>query len=223
MQQLRESLGWSQAELARRAKIGQSTVNRLEAGQTRTPRLVYAVADVLQTTVDYLLGRTDDPGIAMFRGSPAQLQEYAEMVTADPDLVAIDSLEMSYGLGGTFVDVEPGAMEIEKAKFSRAWLRKFTHSPPELLFTTSGIGDSMRPTIEDADIVIVDRSERLQDTMGEKLWAIVFGGVGMIKRLRPMPDGTVKLMSDNQSVRDELATDNDLHIVGRVVAVVRRH
>jgi hypothetical protein len=33
----------------------------------------------------------------------------------------------------------------------------------------------------------------------------------------------VKIMSDNQLVRDELATDNDLYVVGRVVASVRRH
>jgi hypothetical protein len=140
------------------------------------------------------------------------------------DEVEIDSIDLSFGMGGTFVDYEPGSIEIAKAKFSREWLRKFTHSSPELLFTTSGVGDSMAPTINDQDVVIVDRSEqRLDGTMGEKIWAIVFGGVGMIKRLRPLPDGTVKIMSDNQLVRDELATDNDLFIVGRVVGSVRRH
>jgi phage repressor protein C with HTH and peptisase S24 domain len=61
-------------------------------------------------------------------------------------------------MGGSFVDYEPGALEIAKAKFSREWLRKFTHSSPELLFTTSGVGDSMAPTINDQDVVIVDRS-----------------------------------------------------------------
>jgi phage repressor protein C with HTH and peptisase S24 domain len=158
----------------------------------------------------------------------AQVDERVALTSGVPeadndDEVEIDSIDLSYGMGGTFVDVEPGALEIAKAKFSREWLRKFTHSSPELLFTTSGVGDSMAPTINDQDIVIVDRSEQLQGAMGDKIWAIVFGGVGMIKRLRPMPDGTVKIMSDNQAVRDELATDNDLFVIGRVVASVRRH
>jgi phage repressor protein C with HTH and peptisase S24 domain len=122
-------------------------------------------------------------------------------------------------MGGTFLDAD--SVEVEKVTFSRSWLRKFTQSPPQLLVSSQGMGDSMMPTIHDRDIVIIDRSNtRLDGEMGDKIWAIVFAGMGMIKRLRQMPDGTVKIMSDNQLVRDEIATDGDLHIVGRVVAKV---
>jgi len=136
--------------------------------------------------------------------------------------VQIDKINMAYGLGGTFIDNE--AIEAEKVTFSRSWLRAFTHSAPELLFTTDGSGDSMEPTISHHDIVICDRGQvRLDQVKSDKLWACIFGGVGMIKRLRPMPDGRVRIMSDNQLVRDDYASDGDLHIVGRVVAVVKRH
>ena len=138
---------------------------------------------------------------------------------ANDDQVEIDSIDLSYGLGGTFLDTED--IEIEKATFSRGWLRQFTDSPPNMLFSTQGAGDSMWPTIHDRDVVIVDRSQKVVD-QGDKIWAIVFGGVGMIKRLRPMPDGTVKILSDNQSIPPELATDGDLFIVGRIAAIVRR-
>ncbi|GEM_PF-3523689 len=66
----------------------------------------------------------------------------------------------------------------------------------------------------DGEMVIVDRSQRLQDSLGERI-SVVFGSMGMIKRLRPMPDGTVKIMSDNQSVRDDIATDGDLDAQSR--------
>jgi len=139
----------------------------------------------------------------------------------DEDEVEIDSIDLAYGMGGTFLDTED--IEVEKAKFSRAWLRQFSHSPPEMLFSTQGAGDSMMPTIHDRDVVIVDRSQRaLADNMGDKVWAIVFGGVGMFKRLRPMPDGTVKIMSDNQLIPHETASDGELFLVGRVVAKVSR-
>jgi phage repressor protein C with HTH and peptisase S24 domain len=79
----------------------------------------------------------------------------------------------------------------------------------------------MMPTISDHDIVVVDRTEQ-RPQFGDKIWAIIFGGVAMIKRLRPMPDGSVTLSSDNQLVRDVRAVGDELHIVGRVVAIVRR-
>lgn len=224
---LKEVLGdRDMAWLSRETGIPTSTLS--DYGKGKLPRVDKAlqIAQALGLSVDSLL----KPGADGFlRNVPAGAMRNlvgptVDMaVSEDPDEVAIDSIDLSYGLGGTFVDVEPGAMEIEKARFSRRWLRKFTNSPPQVLFTTSGVGDSMRPTIEDHDVVIVDRSARLQDELGEKVWAVVFAGIGMIKRVRRLPDGTVKLMSDNQSVRDEVATDNDLYIVGRVVAVVRRH
>lgn len=147
----------------------------------------------------------------------------AEGLAQRSSLVEIDMLDLSYGMGASFVDYEPGALDVEKAQFSDAWLRKFTQAPARLLFTAIGTGDSMMPTIHDQDLVIVDRSADYETSMGDKIWAIVFGGVGMIKRLRPMPDGTVKIMSDNLQVRDEVASDGDLFVVGRVVASVRRH
>ena len=56
-----KQLGLTQAELARRAKVPQSTMNTLVNGNARwSPHLV-RIANVLQTTVAYLTGETDDP------------------------------------------------------------------------------------------------------------------------------------------------------------------
>jgi phage repressor protein C with HTH and peptisase S24 domain len=51
---------------------------------------------------------------------------------------------------------------------------------------------------------------------------MMFGEVGMVKRLRPRPDGSVVIVSDNKDVADDRATDGDLHVIGRVVAIVKR-
>lgn len=45
--------------------------------------------------------------------------------------------------------------------------------------------------------------------------------IGMIKRLRPMPDRSVKILSDNPSVPPETATDGELHVLGRVATIIR--
>lgn len=137
----------------------------------------------------------------------------------DSDEVEIQEWDIAYGMGGgTYLDLPVTGT---KHKFSRTWLKHFTHSPPEKIFFGRGSGDSMSPTILDADIVIIDTSER-EIRVGDKIWAVVYGTTGYIKRIRPMPDGGIKMLSDNPAVPPETAYDGEISVVGRVVAVVRK-
>jgi len=137
----------------------------------------------------------------------------------NPDNVSLQEWDVAYGMGGgTYMDLPvTGTLHT----FSRSWLRNFTHAPPEKIFLARGTGDSMFPTILDGDIVVIDTSER-EIRVGDKIWAVVYGTTGYIKRIRPMPDGSVKMLSDNQNVPPETAYDGELSVVGRVVAVVRK-
>jgi len=54
-------LGMSEAELARRVGIRQSSINALVRGETQSSRHLHAIARELRTTAAYLLGETDDP------------------------------------------------------------------------------------------------------------------------------------------------------------------
>ena len=42
------------------------------------------------------------------------------------------------------------------------------------------------------DIVLIDRRQD-SPRIADLIWAFAFGEIGMIKRLRPMPDGSVKI------------------------------
>lgn len=207
------SAGSSQAELARAIGVSPQAISKMvRGGTTHSPKL-YQIARFLKTSPEYLTGESSDPDAG------AGEQRITAAPDDDGDLVEIDMVDLAYGMGGAFLDSDN--VEVAKVKFSQSWLRQFTTSAPHFLASTRGIGDSMMPTIHDRDVVIIDKSQtRLDMNLGEKIWACVFGGVGMIKRLRPMPDGSVKISSDNQLIRDELATDGDLFIVGRVVAKV---
>ena len=61
----RMMLGWNQQHLAERLGWQAATISRYESGRYRSnmsfTRLRH-LADVLQTSTDYLLGRSDDPG-----------------------------------------------------------------------------------------------------------------------------------------------------------------
>lgn len=59
---LRDRLGVTQAELARRLSVRQSYVSEIENNQaTPSTQLMLALAEQLDTSVDFLLMRSDDP------------------------------------------------------------------------------------------------------------------------------------------------------------------
>ncbi len=80
------------------------------------------------------------------------------------------------------------------------------------------IGDSMEPTLNDGDIVFLDRSSTNPNRAGVY---IVSTPVGLfIKRLQLQSNGMVALVSDNESYSDELVNANDLEILGKVVGAL---
>lgn len=203
-----EKAGLNQSELASKVGVKQPSIGRLLSGETKTTRALDLIAFALAVSPSYLKGETDDPS--------ANVSPLLPYIDPSEDAAEIDSINLAYGMGGAYLDSD--TVETEKMRFPIAWLRQFTDSPPHLLTMAYGIGDSMEPTISDGDSVLIDRGQAsLKDSTGERIWAAVFGGVGVIKRLRPMPNGTVKIMSDNPLVSDDIASDGELFIIGRVV------
>lgn len=59
---LREKRNWSQRELARRVGLNASVMNRIELGERPIKDFeLDKIASTLDTTTDYLLGRTNNP------------------------------------------------------------------------------------------------------------------------------------------------------------------
>lgn len=59
---LREHKNWTQRELANRIGLNSSVMNRIESGDRPIKDFeLDKIASVLDTTTDYLLGRTDNP------------------------------------------------------------------------------------------------------------------------------------------------------------------
>jgi transcriptional regulator with XRE-family HTH domain len=59
---LREQHGWSQRELGRRCNIAESMIQRYERGLSEpVASNLSIIAEQLGVSVDYLLGRTDNP------------------------------------------------------------------------------------------------------------------------------------------------------------------
>lgn len=218
--ELRAALGFSQEQLAKLTGSTQPSINRLEAGGTERPRNLVELARVLGTTPEYLLGETDEPALRLsdkripWGGAKGEPQP-------DLDMVQIYQIDLSFGLGSAIMDTEIFEDQAEKLDFPRSWLRLITPNPPSELCWARCKGDSMYPTIGDGDVILMDRGQRNVRDL-DLIWAASYGASAIVKRLRPMADGSVKIISDNPNVPPEMAYDGELSVFGRVIAVVKR-
>lgn len=214
--QLLKQQGLSHGALAKRVGVSTTAIWKLVNQPAQGSKHIHRIAAELGTSPEYLMNESD---IAAPTGLSDRLLPFRHAEPArDPDVVELAEIDLRFGMGGTYLD---SPAEVRTRRFSREWLRNFTSAPPEQLVWTVGTGDSMEPTIRSGEVILIDRSQQTP-RFGDEIWACSFGDIGMIKRLRPMPDGTVQIHSDNQVVRSEVATDGELHVYGRVVAVVRK-
>lgn len=206
-----KAIGMNQSELARRVQLGQSTINGLVNGDSRSSTHLHKIARHLQTSVEYLTSETDDPTPD---APPAPTREQMAQLL---DLVPVASIDLAYGMGAMFAD-DP--VNVDLMYFPSQWLEALTATPAASLTWARGRGDSMSPTINDHDIVLIDRSDRsVRDQ--DAIWAFTIGGMAMMKRLRIRGD-KVTILSDNDKVPPDYAHPDELNVVGKVSHIVRR-
>ena len=82
---LRESMNYSQVKFAETFGIGQSSVVRYEKGEASPAlELLVKIADYYDVSLDYILGRTDNPQGKLYdckpkNGYPADIENFVEM------------------------------------------------------------------------------------------------------------------------------------------------
>ena len=206
-------LGMSQAELARRVGVSQPTINALIRGGNAMSKHLHRIAAELETSPAWLAGETDnDSPIAV---APSALSALADKF----DLELIPELELGYSMGGgsVFDTYEQRGI----VPFSRNWLRPMMRGSFADLFVARGEGDSMQPTMLDGDLVLIDTAQR-DIRQQDRIWAVSYGELGMIKRVRRLPNGSYQLLSDNPSVPPIACADEEMYVVGRVIWIGRR-
>lgn len=204
--------GLSQSELARRVKVAQPTIAKLVMGQSAGSSHLHKIARELGTTPQYLTGETDDP---MLGALPVPTPE---MIAEFLDLVPVEEISLEFGMGATVMTDE---FDRVVRWMPREWLENYSSSPSSLLTFARGRGESMAPTILNRDLVLIDRGDTLL-TEQDLIWACGYGDLGGIKRLRSVGGGQIKIMSDNAAVSDEIIPANELRIIGRVCANLRK-
>lgn len=208
----RKALGLSQTQLAKLAGLSQATIGKLESGISSGSSHLHKIAQALHTTPAYLACETDD------RSEGYVPVPSIDVVADDLGLVQVREIDLTFGMGATYLEI-PVTTQVRH--FSRDWLRQYTHADPEHLFFAQGIGNSMEPYIHDSDLLLIDTAQK-SIKMTDKIWAVAYGNCGAVRRLRPKADGSVHMLCDNPLVPDDIAYDGELHVLGRVVAIVRK-
>jgi transcriptional regulator with XRE-family HTH domain len=113
--------------------------------------------------------------------------------------------------------------EQESLAIKKSWIHSQLQVEPEDLKLFSVEGESMKPTLYPGDVILLN----LRDTMAQKgIYAVQMEEVLVIKRLQPVSDNIVRVISDNPLYESwEINLEDPtqkLAIVGRVVFVCRK-
>lgn len=214
---LRRHLGMTQSDFAKQVGSAQANISKWEKGGTQ-PEAV-PMAEMAQLAGVSVKDFTSKPWVPSGQALPQPTT--IDEIAAEHGWVLIDEIDLSLGMGATFLDSDRAPDRVGIVPFAAEWISDMYRGSITHLKVVRGRGDSMEPTIRDGDFVLIDTSRRRLDEQ-DVVWAVSYGELGMIRRLRQMPGGGVQLMPDNSVVRPTEAYDGEMHIMGRVIWIGRR-
>lgn len=210
--------------LASSSGLSESTVSDYIANGIAKAEAAVDIARSLGVTVDWLLTGTGARGTSLQDDlrrwtRAAGENERTEELADELGLMKLPEIDISVGMGAGYSD--EAVIETVDRWLPAEWVRRFTDAPVSRLAVIRPKGDSMYPTINDGDIVFIDRSQQRIDEQ-DLIWTLVYGGLRTIRRVRAMPDGSYRLLADNDAVPEQTAHDDEMFIIGRVAGVIRR-
>lgn len=198
---IRKARGLSRAELADRLNTTEVSIGRYEREPSRLNiPLMERLADVLSCSVADIVG-----GISTGDGQSVSIPEYDVRVSAGD---------------GFSIDRET---QRDSWPFSRAYVEGELRLPVKQLVVLEAIGDSMDPTIQSGDRILVNMADtRISQPGVFVLWD---GDGTVVKRLELIPGSDpakIRRISDNPLHGDYEVLVEDTKIIGRVVWYARR-
>lgn len=217
----REALGLKQADIKRALGVSNATASDWEAGNT-CPRgdNLTRLCRYLAVTPDWLLYGKGYPDSAA--PSIAIPPPWAAVIAWDTfdDLpsgayVAVPhyDVEISAGDGCQWVD----HVENEPLAFPAHWF-KAKGTKPQNCRAIYVRGDSMAPTLNDNDTVMIDITRT--QVRDDAIFALVYHDELYIKRLFRLPGGGIELRSDNPRHPNRVVTGSELeavHVLGEMI------
>lgn len=217
VRKLREARGWEQKDLALASGVSNGTISAIEVRDSKRSAVAPALARALGVTLEQLM--SDD----MDALAPAPIPEPSSLVPAPTpapgDAIVRVPLLANAGSMGTGTDVLHEDVVVGQIDLSEQWLlRRIKPTSPQALRFIHAYGDSMSPTFEDGDVLLVDTGMR-DPRLIDGVYVMAANDRMYVKRVRQRLDGTIEISSDNSTVKtvDVLNGGNAIDVLGRVV------
>lgn len=100
------------------------------------------------------------------------------------------------------------------------WLSRRIGIDPKSLILVEAVSDSMTPTIDEGDLVLVDlRDPRFRH---DGIYVLRAGGDLSIKRIQRRPDGKLIIRSDNAAYEPAVVAADSINVVGHAIWIAGR-
>lgn len=181
-----------------------SQLQRYEASPTIPLNSVAALAAETEIPLDWFVtGRAMDRKAPLVRITPI----------ADAEDVPIQKLAFKAAAGSGAIMLDDQAQHM---RFPRGILASASVAPQNARLMEAS-GESMRTTINDGDLLLVDVSPSAQQIIEGKIYVFSVGEDAFVKRLRRLGDDII-MISDNREMFPEVAVpkDSPFRIYGQV-------
>jgi phage repressor protein C with HTH and peptisase S24 domain len=220
----RQERGYTQAELAQKIGVRQSTIGNIESGRNQGSTMVAQLAAALGVNAlwlaegkgpkeapVYLAGKRLQTGAAPYEAAAAMPREGYLRFFPLTDAY-------SAGEGDSVLSDHPEAVDsIDLAEVEAQRLLGSTDAEHIRLLTVRG--DSMVPTMKPRDLLFVDT--RVRSFEGDGVYILELNGFRVIKRVQMIGDQRILLTSDNSVYHPfELGESDRLGYIGRVIRVL---
>ena len=224
----RTRLGHSQETFGELGGVGKQAQLRYEKGERHPDTQYMAAISAIGADVLYILtgsrANKEEAAIQYKKPEPRThaIAEPRPKGYADADeyvYVAKYDVHASAGNGAVIHDESV----VDHLAFKRHWITRTLGLDPKSLALIDVAGDSMSPTINDGDLILLDT--RPAHVRAEGIYVINLEGALLVKRLRMRLSGAVDVVSDNEHYGTETISGEQLaalQIVGRVVWQGRR-
>ncbi len=218
VERLKTAVQWAGGQ----SKVGALTdrtprqIRRYLDGDEAPLSVVSRIAEAANVTLDWLVsGRLPMHHIETLDRFQSATREPRAII--DPDnFVLIPRYDVAASAGAGAI-IESDRL-VDFLAFKKDWIRRTLALDPQRLAVISAEGDSMRPTIAEGDVLLVDT--KITNVRDSAIYVLQLGGVLLVKRLRIRLDGGVDVISDNPAYPVESVAQRDLDrlaIAGRVV------
>ena len=192
-------------------KIGEkpSRLNDVLQGKQRPPfDLIEKILDNFDVDANWLMTGRGFSGINPESKYQSSCDEY--------EYIPVYDVEVSAGYGTDAYGVTEPTTHLA---FRKDWLNSRGLHARHLNIVTAH-GDSMEPTINNKDTLLVDTSRNIP--VDGRIYVIRSSNMLWVKRIQRQIDGTLLLISDNETyppMHLDLSEHHDVQIIGQVVNV----